>query len=451
MINITPLEAWIREKAGIDTALAGRFFLEALEDYQLRKLNEVIDYAHHNSPFYRRHLASLPVTPLSVLSDIARIPFTTSSDIVNDPFSFLAVPQGEVARVVTLRTSGSTGEAKRLFFTEGDLDLTIDFYHHGMSTLVRPGQKVAIFFPGEIPYSVGDLLLKGLQRMDVQALVYGLVTDPVRAAEAVTSFGAHCIVGIPTQVLAVACSRAGAAIGKGSIESVLLSADYVPRGLARTLEKVWGCRVFAHYAMTEMGHGGGVECLALSGYHLREGDLYFEVVDHETGEACPDGAIGEVVFTTLTRRGMPLIRYKTGDIARMITQPCSCGSILRRMDYVRGRWNGFVRLDTDCTLAVYEMDEALFVLPGLLDYRATVSEGTDGRFRLHIDIHSVDGGSPTDREVLQCLIKVDGIRKAIVRGNMETPTVRFSAGGLWTPSSALKRKIVTTQKSEGDG
>jgi phenylacetate-coenzyme A ligase PaaK-like adenylate-forming protein len=450
MISITPLEAWIREKARIGRDMTGRSFVDALKDYQLQRMNEVIDYARRNTSFYRRHLAALPVAPLSVLSDIAQIPFTTPSDIAKDPFSFLAVPQDDVARIVTLRTSGSTGEAKRLFFTEGDLDLTIDFYHHGMSTLVRPGQRVAIFFPGEIPYSVGDLLLQGLQRMDVQALVYGLVTNPLHAAEAVAPFGAHCIVGIPTQVLAVACSPAGAAIGKGSIESVLLSADYVPRALAETLEEVWGCRVFAHYAMTEMGHGGGVECEALAGYHLREADLYFEVVDHETGETCPDGKIGEVVFTTLTRRGMPLIRYRTGDIARMITQPCPCGSILKRMDYVRGRWNGLVRLDTDCTLTVYEMDEALFRLPDLLDYRATVSKGTEGRFRLHIDIHSPDGGSLTDREVIQCLIRVDAIRKAIVRGNMETPTVRFSAEGLWTPTSALKRKIVTTQKSEGD-
>ncbi len=444
MISITPLEAWIREKAQIGHDLTGRSFAEALEDYQLQRMNEVIDYARCNSPFYRRHLASLPVAPLSVLSDIAQIPFTTPSDIAKDPFSFLAVPQDDVARIVTLRTSGSTGEAKRVFFTEGDLDLTIDFYHHGMSTLVRPGQRVAIFFPGEIPYSVGDLLFQGLQRMDVRALVYGLVTNPLHTAEAVASFGAHCIVGIPTQVLAVACSPTGAAIGKGSIESVLLSADYVPRALAETLEEVWGCRVFAHYAMTEMGHGGGVECEALAGYHLREADLYFEVVDYETGEACPDGDIGEVVFTTLTRQGMPLIRYRTGDIARMITRPCPCGSILKRMDYVRGRWNGLVRLDTDCILTVYKMDEALFHLPGLLDYRATVSKEMDGRFRLHIDMHSAEEGSPTDREVLQCLNKVEAIRKAVARGVLETPTVCFSAEGLWTPSSALKRKIVTT-------
>jgi phenylacetate-coenzyme A ligase PaaK-like adenylate-forming protein len=443
MISITPLEAWIREKTHICCNVTGISFVEGLKDYQLQRINEVLDYVRRNSPFYRRQLASLPAAPLSVLSDIARIPFTTPSDIAKDPFSFVAVRQDDIARIVTLRTSGSTGEAKRLFFTEEDLDLTIDFYHHGMSTLVRPGQRVAIFFPGEIPYSVGDLLLRGLQRMNVQALVYGLVTNPIHAAEAIASFGAHCIVGIPTQVLATACSPAGAAIGRGSIESVLLSADYVPRALVQTLEEVWGCRVFAHYAMTEMGHGGGVECEALAGYHLREADLYFEVVDYETGESCPDGEIGEVVFTTLTRQGMPLIRYRTGDIARMITQPCPCGSILKRIDYVRGRWNGLVRLDPASTLTLSDMDEALFQLPGLLDYRAAVSKGMDGRFRLNIDIYRAEGSGPSDREVLQCLNNVEAIRKAVAGGTLETPTVRFSAEELWTPSSALKRKIVT--------
>ena len=446
-IGITPLEAWIARKARIGPGLGGRCFVEALRAYQLRRVNEVIDYARRNAPFYRRHLASLPAAPLSALSDVARIPFTTPSDLTDDPSGFLAVRQDDVARIVTLRTSGSTGEAKRLFFTEGDLELTVDFFHHGMSTLVRPGQRVVVLLPAERPDSVGDLLVRGLRRMDVRTLAYGPVTDPLHAAREVASFGAHCLVGIPTQVFAVARTRAGAAIGKGSIESVLLSTDYVPRAIAETLEEVWGCRVFTHYGMTEMGLGGGVECEALDGYHLREGDLYFEVVDHETGEGCSDGATGEVVFTTLTRRGMPLIRYRTGDIARIIPQPCPCGSALRRMERVRGRWDGNVRLGPESTLTLSDMDEALFRLTGLLDYRVTVSQGSDGRFRLHIDVHRRKGGSPTDREVLHMLNEVDAIRKGIAGANLEIPTVRFSTDGRWSTTGVSKRKIVTIPPS----
>jgi len=443
MIGITPLEAWIRKKAGIDTGLARDIAVKVLEDYQLRKVNEIIDYARRNTPFYSRHLAANPEVPLAALSDIVRIPLTTPLDLVADPSGFLAVRQDDIARIVTLRSSGSTGEAKRLFFTERDLELTVDFFHHGMSTLVQPGQRVAILLPGERPDSVGDLLLRGLQRMDVHALVYGPVMDPIDAARAVASFDADCLVGIPAQVLALASSRIGAAIGKGRIESVLLSTDYVPRAIAKSLEEIWGCRVFNHYGMTEMGLGGGVDCEALDGYHLRETDLYFEIVNHETGKICPDGVEGEVVFTTLTRQGMPLIRYRTGDIARIITQPCPCGSVLRRMEHVRGRWDDALCLGPDCALILSDMDEAMFRLTGLLDYRVTVTKKRDGIFRMDIDVHRAEGGCPTEREILQMLNDVDAIQRGISGATLEMPTVRFSAEGRWMTTGVSKRKIIT--------
>jgi len=442
MISITPLEMWIREKAQIAWGLTGKSFAKALEDYQIRRLNETIDNARRNSPFYARHLASLQEAPISTLSDITKIPFTLPSDIGKDPFHFLAVRQDDIARIVTLRTSGSTGEAKRIFFTKDDLELTIDFFHHGMSTLVRPGQKVAILLPGDTPDSVGDLLDRGLRKMDVHTLIYGPVTDPDRAAEVVASFGAHCLVGIPTQVLGVVCSRTGIEIGKNRIESVLLSTDYVPQAIIRTLERFWGCRVFNHYGMTEMGLGGGVDCQAHDGYHLREADLYFEVVNPETGEVCPDGVAGEVVFTTLTRRGMPLIRYRTGDISRIIPGHCPCGTVLRRMEYVKGRWNGAVYLGSNCTLTLSDIDEALFQLPHLLDYRATVSKEKNGKFRLHVDVHRTEGQGPTVQAILQMLSDVEAIRRSIANGYLYVPTVCFSQEGRWATNGVIKRKII---------
>lgn len=443
-MTITPLEKWIREKAHINSHLTGNSFSKALHTYQLKALNETIDYARRNSAFYHNHLTSVPSTPLSSLSDITRIPFTLPSNIAYNPSHFSTVRQDDIARIVTLRTSGSTGESKRVFFTASDLELTVDFFHHGMSTLVHPGQKVAILLPGEKPDSVGDLLARGLKRLDVESLLYGPVMDPVHAARSIASFGANCLVGIPTHVLGVACTREGAAIGKNQIKSVLLSTDYVPKSLVKTLEEVWGCRVFNHYGMTEMGLGGGVDCEALEGYHLREADLYFEVVDHETGEVCPDGTLGEVVFTTLTRQGMPLIRYRTGDIARFILQPCPCGSVLKRLEHVRGRWDGAVRLGPDCTLTLSDMDEVLFQLAGLLDYRPLLSQGRDGNHRLHIDVHRAKNSRLTDQAVLRMLNKVGAIRRGISTGTLQTPTVRFSSDGRWTTTGVSKRKIVIT-------
>ena len=442
MIAITPLEQWIRRKAHIASGLEGSSFLKALSDYQLQRVNETISYARHNSAFYRRHLASCATAPLADLSDIDQIPFTTASDLARDPFRFLAVRQDDVARIVTLRTSGSTSDPKRLFFSDDDLELTIDFFHHGMSTIVRPGQKVAVLLPSERTDSVGDLLIRGLKRMDVAALAYGLVKDPLQAIREVASFGADCVVGIPTQVLAMARSPLGP-IGKGCIESVLLSTDYVPRAITVALEKVWGCKVFNHYGMTEMGLGGGVECEALDGYHLREGDICFEVVDHETGARCADGVMGEVVFTTLTRRAMPLIRYRTGDIGRIIREPCPCGSTLRRMERVGGRWDGAVNLGPSSMLTLPEVDEVLFSVPDLLDYRMVISEEHHVKRRLEIDICKTEGGSTTALEVEEMLNNIEPIQKSIAGGYLAISSVRFSTEGRWITNGVSKRKIIT--------
>ena len=442
MIGITPLDAWTADQAQIGRGLTGSSWLDALRQYQLRKLNETIDHARRSSPFYRDRLASLPQAPLGTLAEFAGLPFTSASDLAGNPASFLSVSQDDIARVVTLRSSGSTGPAKRLFFTEADLESTVDFFHHGMSTLVRPGQMVMIFLPGESPDSVGDLLARGLRRMKVPSVAYGPVVDPSHAVAAAISFGAHCIVGIPTQILALARSPTGAAIGHGRIESVLLSTDYVPRALAKTLQEIWGCRVFTHYGMTEMGLGGGVECEALAGYHLREGDLYFEVIDRETGAVCADGELGEVVFTTLTRKGMPLIRYRTGDVARIIAEPCPCGSALRRMEQVRGRWSGAVRLAADCILTLPELDEALFALPGLLDYRVSVSKTRSGRFRLLIEVKTGEGSGLDVGAILRALDGVEAIRIAVAGQKLVLPGVRFRAGGPWAGNGVAKRQIV---------
>jgi phenylacetate-CoA ligase len=442
MIACTPLEDWIRKKTGIPVGLDDESYRTELERYQIGRLNETIEHARRNSPFYRDRYVSSSDACLSSIADLKKLPFTYPSDLSREPFRFLAVPQDAVARVITLRTSGSTGEPKRIFFTEDDLELTVDFFHHGMSTLVAPGQRVAILLPGKTPDSVGDLLRRGLKRMDVESLAHGPVSDPRHAAREIASFGADCLVGIPTHVLAVASSGQGRKIGKNRIGSVLLSTDYVPRAIAARIEHVWGCRVFNHYGMTETGLGGGVECTALDGYHLREADLFFEIVDRDTGEPCPDGTPGEVVFTTLTRRGMPLIRYRTGDLSRMVAERCSCGSALRRMERVKGRWENVVSPGSGRGFMLSDLDEALFAVPGVLDYRVTLSQESDDRLQLHFDVHTEDTVTPTKKEILRALDEVELLREVLARGPFRTPTINFSEEGRWVTTGVTKRKIL---------
>jgi phenylacetate-coenzyme A ligase PaaK-like adenylate-forming protein len=331
----TPLEAWIACKLGCSS---NNLTERAIREYQLLRLQDTIEYVSERSPFYRGLLNGYSAKNLQTLRDLEHFPFTTPQDIRDKGPQFLCVSQSEIERVVTLLVPDATGQPRRVYFTGQDLELTIDFFRHGMSALVEPGQKVLILLPGPRPNSVGDLLARGLNRMGVEGVVHGLVEDPLKAIHAILQSRIEFIIGLPSQVLSIAKHKAAKEIPPLQIRGLLIAPDaclkspYVPDSIIEELQTTWHCPVFSHYGTTEMGFGGGVECRACSGYHLREADLYFEIVDPNSGRAAQRGALGEIILTTLTRRGMPLVRYRTGHFARFLTEPCPCGTVLPRME-----------------------------------------------------------------------------------------------------------------------
>jgi len=372
----TPLEDWIQRKISKAREDSVPLTRSCLEAYQLQKIRENLLYVRENSPFYRRALSDAKTDFVQCFEDMAQLPFTTSDDLINHPFRFLCVSQSIIERCVTLQSSGTTGPAKRLFFTREDLEHTLDFFHHGMSTLVQPGDRVMILLPGgDRPDSVSDLLSRALASMAVQNLAPG--PDSETTTDAIVQQGITCLVGTPIQVLALARSRHGENCLNNRIKSVLLTADYIPVATANAIECAWNCKVYRHYGMTEMGWGGGVECEARDGYHLREADLFVEIVDPETGKSLPDGESGEIVVTTLTRSGMPLIRYRTSDISRFHTSPCACGTVLKRLDQIAGRLSDGDCLVSGMPLTLPILDEALFSLPGVSDFKAELSACLD--------------------------------------------------------------------------
>jgi len=381
-MELTPLDKWNARKAGIPYEKLTR---ETMAEYQLRAVRRVLGYVKSNSAFYRERLKNIDPEKITGFKEFQKVPFTYPQDIREDPLRFLCVGQNEIERVVTLFTSGTTGESKRFFFTSHDLQLTIDYFEYGMSTFTRPGDRVLILMPGERPGSVGDLLKKALGNMNAVGIVHGPVRDPEKAIEQAVAENVNILVGIPVQVLGMVRHSKGHLL-KNKIENVLLSTDHLPDAIKRAIEEAWGCKVFSHYGMTEMGLGGGVYCKALSGYHLQEADFLFEIIDPETGQNLEDGKEGEVVITTLTRNGMPLIRYRTGDISRFLTDNCICGSRLRRLAPLKNRADGD-KVINNCRFNIGQLDEALFVIPWVLDFRAAIS-GKDPEKKLSLKIRA---------------------------------------------------------------
>jgi phenylacetate-coenzyme A ligase PaaK-like adenylate-forming protein len=427
---MSPLDAWVAGRLG--EPLTRR----ALESRQLELLKQTVAWAAQASPFYRQHLRGIAPDRLVSLAQVASLPFTTPVDLREQGERFLCLSQSQLARVVTLPSSGTSGPAKRIFFTPEDLQGTVEFFHHGMATFTRPGEKVLILLPCTRPHGVGDLLAQALERLGARALPHGPVRDPVQTMRYLLEQEASCLVGSPVQVLSLLRGGGAAQVPPGLVRSVLLSTDYVPLAVTRALEKGWGCRVYAHWGLTESGLGGGVECEARQGCHLREADLYVEVIDPASGFPLPEGRTGEVVLTTLTRRGMPLIRYRTGDLAALMPGACPCGSALKRLGKVVARIGGVAAVGGGQTLTIAELDEALFPLPGLLDYMAALTRGSDGEM---LEVCLIPGAAlPAERlleragQALRQLLDHKLVRQA-------KPQLRLTLG---SPGGALPEGLV---------
>ena len=423
-----PLDGWTAARIGLGNATLTR---SALVAAQMARLRETVALAQERSPFYRRQLAGIDAASLASPEDLRHLPFTTPTDLRRNDPPLLCVSQSEIRRVVTLETSGTSGPPKRLFFTADDQEATLDFFHHGMALPALAGDRVLILFPGERPGSVGDLLASALRRLDAQPILAGWPADPAATAALLRREQPDVVAGAPVPMLAVA--RHGALDTPPlRVRSVLLSSDHVAASLRASIAALWGCEVFEHYGMTEMGLGGGVDCAAHTGYHMREGELLIEIVDPATGTPTAPGEAGEVVFTTLTRRGLPLIRYRTGDRSRLLPGACACGSPLARLDRIHGRIGGGRPIgDADPTMA--ELDETLFGLDEVIDFAATLCPGTPPT--LHLEISHLGALPPAGLRAA-----LAGLR-SIATGQLRV-TLTFAPGGRLS-SRTGKRRIET--------
>lgn len=303
--------------------------------------------------------------------------FTTAEDIADHGYRYVKAGAGEIARIVTLETSGSTGKRKRLYFTEGDLRRTADFFRDGMGDICSPGDRVAILLGSDAPGGLGRLLEEGLRELGARPNLLCLPTDYGDTAQALRALRPDCLVGLPVQIRKLALL-----VPELRPKSVLLSGDYVSEAGRETVSRLWRTKVFSHYGLTESGLGFAVQCPALEGRHIRGDELEVEILEPGTDRVLPVGEWGEIVFTTLRREAMPLRRYRTGDYGRLLPGVCPCGYAGPRLDRVLGRLTERAK-----PISIYTLDEALLGRDELYDYAASLEGG-----RLTITADLAPGG-----------------------------------------------------------
>lgn len=432
-LPLTTVDALVADRLNLSRPLTRK----SVEQKQMELLRATIDHVCRNSSLYKKRLAGLELSSLTTFCDLQKIPFLTSSDIVVDGHKLHCVSQSEVVRIITMDTSGSTGKPKRFSFTAADLEATSDFFLRGMASLVDQTDRVLVLLPFTIEASVGELLIAALASGGILAQGLWPPTDAQSVARLIQKENITSVVGLPQQLLALS-----GAVPKDQLKTMLLCSDYAPDVLRKRIEKNCGCETFLHYGATESGLGGGVECSCHLGTHIRESELLIEIIDPETGEQVVDGMEGEVVLTTLGREAMPLIRYRTGDIACLDRSQCLCGGITARLCTIYGRRNSCVMSD-GFVLCSQDLDDILFQLPGLLDYRVTLAGDCAETLGFEfIASHSEknEKGDTVAREMKRLLIAVPEIARLIESGKLLFE--KFQQVESFAPAHTLKRTIL---------
>ena len=354
-MTISRLDALIREQEAM--ASTSRQEIEAM---QLRKLNALLKKEHDRQGFYR----DLPAS-LCSLDALSALPFTTAEDLAEHAGGMLLLSQSAVARVITERTSGTTGNAKRLFYTAGDLERTVQLFTAGLGELIFPGSVTMISFPFSGPNGLGELIAAAIERLGARPLRVGIGKSYAELSEILEREQPDTFVGMAVPLLSLL-----RVCGRGSLRRALVSGDACPEAVVRGAEALLGSKLFPHYGSREMALGGAITCPAHAGMHLRENHVIAEIVSSD-GSPLPEGEWGELVITTIGMEAMPMIRYRTGDRARILPGPCPCGSEIRRLDTVS-------RLDAEAFL---RLENTMFSLPWVADYRA--EQRPDG---LHLEV-----------------------------------------------------------------
>lgn len=347
----TNLDGWIRRQEGAQSL--GR---EQIEEIQLRKLNILLKREKERGGFY----GSLP-DRLDTLEDLRRLPFTTENDLIREGHRMVLTSQSGIERVRSQETSGTTGPAKRVYYSAKDNERTVSFFAAGLSELVFPGEKVMVCMPFSGNRGLGELIAEAVGRLKGIPLAAGTGRNYGELLDILDVERPQVFVGMPVPLLSLLRLRP-----ENSLVRALVSADICPDTVKKEIEARLGTRLYPHYGSREIGLGGAVTCPAFEGMHLRENDLIAEIVDEE-GRVLPRGEWGELVLTSIEADAMPLIRYRTGDITRILPEPCPCGSAVIRLDRVRRR--------SRCP-AMEKLDDRMFQYEEVVDYRMRMEGDT---------------------------------------------------------------------------
>ncbi len=315
----------------------GRDEMRAL---QLERLKKIVKYAYERVPFYKKKFDEIGLKPedIQTLEDISKIPYTTKTDLRdNYPYGLLAVPMDDIVRVHA--SSGTSGKPTVVAYTKNDLDMWSDCVAR---LIVAAGGKKSDVVQISFGYGLftGALgLHQGWEKVGA-SVIPASSGNTERQVMLMKDLGATALVATPSYGLYISEVMEKMGIKKEDLKLRigLFGSEASSPEMHKELQDKLGVFPTDNYGLSEIiGPGVSGECEYKCGMHINEDHFYPEIIDRETLMPVADGEWGELVITTLTKEGLPMLRYRTKDITRLITDKCKCGRTTTRMDKIQGR------------------------------------------------------------------------------------------------------------------
>ncbi|MDL2221634.1 phenylacetate--CoA ligase [Parabacteroides sp. OttesenSCG-928-N08] len=311
--------------------------MRSLQSYRLRN---VVEHAYHNAPFYRKKMQEMHLTPgdIQSIDDIVKLPFTVKQDLRdNYPFGLMAVPMSEIVRLHA--SSGTTGKPIVVGYTRKDLANWSEVVARCLTAYGITKNDMV-----QVSYGYG-LFTGGLGAHSGIENIGGTVIpmssgNTQKQIQLMHDFGAKALACTPSYALYLAetIRESGIPLEEFQLRIGVFGAEPWTENMRRELEEKLNIKAFDIYGLTEIcGPGVGGECECQSGTHLWEDHFFPEIVDPNTLQPVAPGEKGELVFTTLTKEGMPMIRYRTRDLTSLNYEKCDCGRTAVRMSRILGR------------------------------------------------------------------------------------------------------------------
>ena len=313
---------------------------DQLEELQLTRLQALLRIVYDNVPLYREKFDSAGFDPDSFasLEDLKRVPFTVKDDMRSAyPYGMFAAPLRDIVRVHS--SSGTTGQITVVGYTKGDIDRWADLMARTFASAGASADDVVQVTYGYGLFTGGLGAHYGSERL-------GALTVPVsggntkRQVQILKDFGVTVLACTPSYAILIGETALEMGIDPRSLplRVGVFGAEPWSENMRRQIEDLLGVTAIDIYGLSEvMGPGVAAECVHQDGLHVFEDHFLIEILDENTLAPVPDGEYGEVVFTTLTKEGIPVIRYRTRDISRIVPGVCACGRTFRRMERITGR------------------------------------------------------------------------------------------------------------------